>query len=114
MSAPGLKNKMLGADPPSPKFPGYGAAGEVPAIVDMIPEARLTRRILPPPDEVAPSVINTDPQASKATPFGWYMVAAVARPPSPALDETPVPANVLIMPVDTLTKRTLLPAESTM
>ena len=51
---------------------------------------------------------------STATPFGLLNVADVAAPPSPLNDVLPVPAMVVMMPVDTVTLRIRSLKESAM
>ena len=45
----------------------------------------------------------TLPDESNDTPHGPYNFALVAAPPSPLLPELPVPAIVVMIPVDTVT-----------
>ena len=45
----------------------------------------------------------TLPDKSNDTPYGQYNIALVAAPPSPLLPQLPVPATVLMTPVDTVT-----------
>lgn len=47
-------------------------------------------------------------EESRAIPIGLYNVAEVAAPPSPVKLAVPVPAIVVIIPVDTVTLRTRL------
>ena len=44
----------------------------------------------------------TLPDESNATPHGFFNNALVAAPPSPLLPALPVPAIVVIIPVDTV------------
>ncbi len=52
------------------------------------------------------SAMYTLPDVSNATPKGWFNVADVANPVSPLKPEVPVPAIVVMIPVDTVILRT--------
>jgi len=49
--------------------------------------------------------MNTLPFVSTATPPGWFREAAVAGPPSPLKVNPPLPATVVIIPVEASTQR---------
>lgn len=44
--------------------------------------------------------MNISPEGLRASPKGWFRVAAVAGPPSPVEPAAPVPATVKIMPIE--------------
>ena len=86
----------LVAGPPSPE----AAPKPVPAIVVMVPfETLRTRPLLE-------SAMKRLPAESTATPLGPFRAALVAGPPSPEKPSFPLPATVVMIPLDTF--RTLL------
>jgi hypothetical protein len=74
----------------------------IPKTVEMMFVALFTKRTTYTPK----SEIKTFPLPSTATYLGVLSFAAVASPPSPELPDTPVPAIVVITPVDRFTMRT--------
>ncbi len=89
------------AAPPSP----VEEAVPVPAIVLITPVEAVILRILWP----AFSAIYKLPEASNTIPAGLFNVAEVAAEPSPVLLAVPVPAIVLITPVEVVILRIRLP-----
>jgi hypothetical protein len=65
-----------------------------------------TRRRRPPPE------IHTLPSNPSTTPHGVLSCAAVAGPPSPLLQQDPVPANVMMVPFPSTRRMTWLPVSA--
>src|SRR5262245_11322821 len=91
------------AGPPSPEKP----AVPLPATVVIVPvgETRRTRLLLE-------SAIRKPPSAVTDTAFGDHSRAAVAGPPSPEKPSVPLPATVVIVPVDETLRIRLLIASA--
>jgi hypothetical protein len=85
------------AAPPSPLY----VVLPVPAMVDIIPVEIVTLRIR----WLLESEIYKFPAESRYTSKGPFNPADVAAPPSPENPLDPVPANVVMMPVDAVTLR---------
>src|ERR1019366_7246980 len=95
----GPLNSAFAACEPSPAYP----ATPLPATVEIVPLTETFRTRLPPN-----SVTYRLPAASKAKPNGAFNCALAAAPPSPVDPAVPVPAKVVIVPVDATLRTRLL------
>ena len=97
----GAFNVALVAGPLSPVYPPEVLA--TPATLLIIPVATVILRMVLYPD-LSPKYIL--PALSRSIPAGYLIVAEVAAPPSPLEPVAPVPAIVLITPVEAVILRT--------